>query len=109
MNFHDYQQHSRVFAVYEESSYPFLALAEEAGEFVGIKAKGLRGDDLLARYGSPSALKQAYLKEAGDVLWQLSQCLTELGLSLQDAAELNLKKLEDRLQRGVIKGTGDNR
>ena len=49
------------------------------------------------------------MKEAGDVLWQLSQCLEELDLSMQVVAEMNLKKLEDRQQRGVLKGAGSNR
>ncbi|WP_019406200.1 MazG nucleotide pyrophosphohydrolase domain-containing protein [Stutzerimonas stutzeri] len=109
MNFAEYQRKSRKFAQYAEPVYPFLALPEETGEFVGLIAKASRGDDMEARFGSREQYQEAVLKEAGDVLWQLTQCLTEMGLSLQDAAELNLKKLEDRLQRGVIKGQGDNR
>lgn len=49
------------------------------------------------------------MKEAGDILWQLSQCLKEMNISMQEVAEMNLKKLEDRQQRGVLKGSGDNR
>ncbi len=109
MNFAEYQQKARKFAQYQDEIYPFLGLAEETGEFLGVIAKLKRGDDLVARYGSKEAAREAALKEAGDILWQLSQCLEELEMSLQDAAELNLKKLEDRLQRGVIKGQGDNR
>ena len=54
-------------------------------------------------------LSEAIKKEAGDVLWQLSQCLREYGMSMQEVAEMNLKKLEDRQQRGVLRGFGDNR
>lgn len=109
MNFDEYQKKATEFAQYEETEYPFLALSEEVGEFLGIFAKAYRGDDLLGRYGCKEKLREAVLKEAGDILWQLSQTLKEVNLSLQDAAELNLQKLEDRLARGVIKGAGDNR
>lgn len=109
MNFREYQERARAFAQYQEHCYPFIGLAEEVGEFLGIAAKAARGDDLVKRFGSREALQQHALKEAGDVLWQLSACLNEHGLSLQDAAELNLQKLADRQTRGVIKGSGDNR
>jgi len=32
-----------------------------------------------------------------------------LGLSLQEIAELNIAKLVDRKNRGVLQGSGDNR
>lgn len=109
MNFHEYQEKAREFALYRNESYPFLALAEEVGEFLSVPAKMLRGDDILKRFGTEEAARQHVLKEAGDVLWMLSACLGELDLSLQDAAELNLTKLTDRKARGVLQGSGDNR
>jgi NTP pyrophosphatase (non-canonical NTP hydrolase) len=48
-------------------------------------------------------------KELGDVLWYLSQIATELNLSLEQVAQLNIEKLFDRETRGVIKSEGDNR
>jgi len=45
----------------------------------------------------------------GDVLWYLAQVCTEINLSLDEVAEANIAKLLDRLERGVIKGDGDNR
>lgn len=109
MNFDQYQKRARGFAVYEEQDYPFYALAEETGEFLGLMAKFKRGDDMVARFGSVEGFYEALTKEAGDILWQLSQALSELDISMQEAAELNIKKLEDRMNRGVIKGSGDNR
>ena len=109
MNFADYQEQSKEFAAYEDESYPFIALAEEVGEFLSFAAKMARGDNLEERFGSVAAAREACLKEAGDVLWQLAQCLTEFEMDMQDAAELNIKKLTDRKQRGVIRGSGDNR
>src|SRR5690554_7173711 len=109
MDFEQYQAKAKTFAEYRDELYPFLGLAEEVGEFIGYTAKFARGDDVVRRYGSFEDFEEALLKEAGDVLWQLSQCLEELGLSLQDAAEMNIAKLEDRKARGVIKGQGDTR
>ena len=48
-------------------------------------------------------------KEVGDVLWYLTVFADKLGLSMQDIAAANLEKLASRKQRGVIKGSGDNR
>lgn len=109
MNFDDYQKQAHEFAEYAEGHYPFLGLAEETGEFLGIAAKTARGDDVITRYGSSDKLDGAILKEAGDILWQLSECLTQMNLSLQDAAQMNIAKLTSRKQRGVIKGEGDDR
>lgn len=109
MNFDEYQLEASEFAQYGSARYPFFGLAEEVGEFLGLAAKVERGDDLLKRFGSKEAVTEAFMKEAGDVLWQLSQCLNELGMSLQEVAEMNLYKLRDRMSRGVIKGSGDDR
>lgn len=109
MNFDQYQEKATAFAEYESDAYPFFALPEETGEFLGLVAKAERGDDLVKRYGSIDAYREKLIKEAGDILWQLSQCLKELGISMQEVAETNLTKLADRQARGVIKGVGDDR
>lgn len=109
MNFKEYQEKAGTFAAYDTELYPFFGLTEEVGEFAGLMAKFLRGDDMSKRFGSEEALRMAFVKEAGDVLWQLQQCLTELGLDLQEVAEMNIQKLTDRQARGVIRGAGDDR
>ena len=109
MNFDEYQKQAKKFAVYESAYYPFFGLTEEVGEFIGLAAKLERGDSIKERFGSLDGLREAAMKEAGDILWQLSQCLEELDLSMQVVAEMNLKKLEDRQQRGVLKGAGSDR
>ena len=109
MNFNEYQAKAKYFAEFESYLYPFMALPEETGEFLSLMAKSMRGDNLTERFGSDVAVSEAFLKEAGDILWQLSMCLEALGLSLQEAAEMNIEKLESRKQRGVIKGSGDDR
>lgn len=48
-------------------------------------------------------------KEIGDVLWYLAVFAHGLGLSFDDIATQNLAKLRSRKERGVTKGSGDNR
>ncbi|HEX8763350.1 MAG TPA: nucleoside triphosphate pyrophosphohydrolase family protein [Candidatus Saccharimonadales bacterium] len=48
-------------------------------------------------------------KEIGDVLWYLSIFADLLGLSMNEIAETNVAKLASRRERGVQKGSGDNR
>lgn len=109
MNFKEYQEKAGTFAAYERDEYPFFGLTEEVGEFVGLIAKTYRGDDMVERFGSNEALREAFVKEAGDVLWQLQECLSVLEISLQEVAEMNIQKLTDRQARGVIRGAGDDR
>ncbi|RIH88001.1 nucleoside triphosphate pyrophosphohydrolase family protein [Calidithermus roseus] len=85
--------------------YPTLGLANEAGEVAGKVKKLFRDKGGQIGEIDREALKQ----ELGDVLWYLAQIATELGLSLQEIAEANLDKLFSRLERGQIKGEGDNR
>jgi len=50
------------------------------------------------------ARKKELKKELGDILWYLAQLSTELGLSFDDVACLNIEKLASRKERGVISG-----
>jgi NTP pyrophosphatase (non-canonical NTP hydrolase) len=109
MNFNDYQTKSRKTAGYpaigHEVIYPTLGLVNEAGEVAGKIKKVFRDKD-----GQFSAETRDALKaELGDVLWYLAQVATELDLTLDEIAESNIAKLYDRLERGKIKGEGDNR
>jgi len=54
-------------------------------------------------------LRVGILKEAGDILWELNALLTELGSSMEEAATMNIDKLYDRRERGVLLSEGDNR
>lgn len=109
MTFEEYQKLSRKTAQYpkigENFVYPVLGLTGEAGEVAEKIKKLFRNEN--------GILSQEYkleiAKELGDVLWYLSQISTELDLSLEEVARLNLEKLLDREKRGVIKSQGDNR
>lgn len=109
MNFSDYQTKSRKTAKYPVIGhpviYPTLGLVNEAGEVAGKIKKVFRDKDGQINEETREALKA----ELGDVLWYLAQVATELELSLDDIAEANIAKLMDRLERGEIKGEGDNR
>lgn len=109
MNFNDYQTKSRKTAGYPAIGhpliYPVLGLANEAGEVAGKIKKVFRDKEGHISGETREALKA----ELGDVLWYLAQVATELGLTLDEIAEYNIAKLYDRLERGKIRGDGDNR
>jgi len=109
MNFSEYQDKARRTARYPTIGhgviYPTLGLANEAGEVAGKIKKIFRDKDGVIGDGEREALKS----ELGDVLWYISQVCTELGIRLDEVAEGNISKLLDRLERGKIKGDGDNR
>lgn len=103
MNMNDYQVKASKFAEYEDLLYPIISLGIEAAELADEFAKPLlRGDD-----GDINL--DDVLSEAGDVLWNLANILEDWGLTLSEAAEKNISKLQDRQDRGVIRGSGGNR
>lgn len=109
MNFNEYQTRSRKTAKYTNIGhpviYPILGLVNEAGEVAGKIKKVFRDKEGQISEETREALKA----ELGDVLWYLTQIATELDLSLDEVAESNIAKLYDRLERGKIRGDGDNR
>jgi len=106
MNFKDYQDQASKTAIYKnEIIYPALGLANEAGEVLGKIKKVLRDND-----GDFTPEKREEIgKEIGDVLWYISVLARDLNLSLDAIAQQNLDKLNSRLSRGVLGGSGDNR
>lgn len=104
----EYQEAAKQFACYGQPVYPFFSIGEEAGEVQGKIAKYIRKNKTLPDL-SNEELKAALVKELGDVLWQLSACATELGVTLEDIAVGNLEKLAGRKVRGTLIGEGDDR
>ena len=80
-----------------------MGLLEEAGEVAGVFKRLLRGDY------SPDVATTKLHKELGDILWYLSQIAFDNGFKLSDIAATNIDKLESRLIRHQIMGSGDNR
>jgi NTP pyrophosphatase (non-canonical NTP hydrolase) len=64
---------------------------------------------MVERFGSEDAVQEAVVKELGDILWMLNAVCYEMGTSLEEIANTNIAKLQDRALRNVIKGTGDDR
>lgn len=108
MNANDYQKFTRTTAIYpKESALPYLilGLVSEAGEVAGKYKKVLRDTK-----GVMSDLtKNALIDETADCLWYISEILTELGVSMETAMEINKDKLTNRQTRGTLTGSGDNR
>lgn len=110
MTFDEYQKQALTTA---ENNYdPLMAktiwamgVAGEAGEVVEKWKKivaykeGKVSDDDLAELA----------KELGDVVWYIAVMANSLDLSFDDVMQRNVKKLQDRQKRNVIKGAGDNR
>ena len=106
MTLDEYQKGAMAFAVYPREQglhYAVLLLAEEAGEVAGKLSKSIRDGH------SEEKLKEAIIKELGDVLWAVSAVAKELDVPLNAVGTLNLIKLGDRLARNMLQGSGDNR
>lgn len=108
MTFKEYNLQSSKVLLYPKDIAPlYLALGinGEAGE-VGEKVKKVYRD-LKGEFSDECKLE--IKKEIGDVLWYLNRLCEELGFTLQESAELNIVKLEDRIHRDVLQKSGDNR
>ena len=113
MQINEYQEATLTTAIYPDAgagtirafSYVGLGLAGECGEFCDKLKKVVRDDDGFLQEDR----RQALIGELGDVLWYASQAATELGVDLEEVAIRSLDKLLSRKERGVLKGSGDNR
>ena len=108
MKMADYQTQAGKTAIYDDADvimYPAIALFAEAGEIAGKIQKVMRDSNghFLPEH------RQAIADEAGDCLWNLAALCTDLGFGLEEVAQRNLDKLNSRLTRGVLGGSGDNR
>ncbi len=115
-----YQEKAYTTAAYGQNvEYPFMSLAEEAGEVLGKLGKYVRkndvyvGDAVMAAMNPTQpceiTLREDVIKELGDLQWQLAACCTELGITLEELQQHNLYKLQGRVARGTIEGSGDDR
>jgi len=109
MEFNEYQKFARTTAIYPNIGnnlwYPALGLSGESGE-VAEKIKKLYRDDK----GIVSENKKVEVcKELGDCLWYIASIASELNLTLDDVAEINVLKLSKRVVDNTVHGSGDNR
>ena len=105
MDMTEYQGLAAETAVYQDKLYPITSLIVEAAELADLFIKPyLRGDN-----DGEAPDRDEIIGEAGDVLWNLANMLLDAGITLNEVAEYNLKKLRSRQARGVIQGNGGQR
>lgn len=96
MNFEEYQSEASATALYPRRmsnlEYPTLGLTGEAGEVANIVKKIQRDSGGVITDETRLKLKD----ELGDVLWYISACADELGMTLAEIAEYNVGKLAKR-------------
>lgn len=85
--------------------YTTLGLVSEAGEIAGKVKKIMRDDGLEITEEHRAAIRP----ELGDVLWYTARLAEQIKSWLSDVAAGNLEKLADRLARGKLSGSGDDR
>jgi NTP pyrophosphatase (non-canonical NTP hydrolase) len=106
MNFQQYNARLAVIRVQykldrdKEIVVSTMGLAGETGEVCEIIKKDIRDGNI-----DKTALK----KELGDVLAYLTNIANMYDISLEDVAIANIDKLESRMQRGTLRGSGDDR
>ena len=110
MNFSEYQKKALTTAIVNpdplmDKTIWVMGVAGEAGEIlekwkkiVAYKDGKIEDDDL-----------KELSKELGDVVWYIAVLADSLGLSFDEIIKQNVEKLASRKQRGVQKGSGDNR
>ena len=110
MNFDEYQEKAKSFALTDEKlskrdrmAIWTLGITGESGEVADHLKKALRGDC------SIQDKKEDLIKEIGDVMWYGALLADELGVSLEEVAKININKLSSRKMRGKMMGSGDNR
>lgn len=97
----EYQEKASKTAIYKDKlTYPALGLSGEAGEVANKVKKYMRDGHL-------DTVDLA--KELGDVLWYVAMVANDIDFDLSQIAELNIQKLNSRMERGTIQGSGDNR
>ena len=78
-----------------------LGIVGEAGEIAEKVKKQIRDGKAVS--------KLDMIKELGDVVFYITALANHYGSDLDAVLECNVEKLNDRQERGVLKGSGDNR
>jgi NTP pyrophosphatase (non-canonical NTP hydrolase) len=109
LEFDTYERRAMKTAIYPNRGdnliYPTLGLCGESGEIAEKLKKLIRDKDGVV----DEEWKKGMARELGDVLWYITAIATELDITLEEVAYMNLDKLESRKDRGMLHGSGDNR
>lgn len=115
MDMEEYQATAMQTAIYPDALiYPMLGLQGEVGELSEKLKKFFRDNDYEVQMEDcveemPAQLRYEMALECGDILWYLTAISSDLGYSLEEIASLNLEKLEGRVSRNTLRGSGDFR
>lgn len=108
MELNEYQNQAAKTAIFPHDTditYLALALCGEAGELADKVKKIIRDCDGIFTNDDYDALAL----ELGDALWYAANLARAIDYTLDEVAELNLNKIQNRLLRGKLHGSGDNR
>ena len=111
----EYQESCLDTAIYPHSVvYPAMGLASEAGEVNGLVKKLVRDEGMPldiddAEIALSADTRRELAKELGDCLYYIAVLADDIGYTLEEVAVINLGKLQSRMARGRITGSGDNR
>jgi NTP pyrophosphatase (non-canonical NTP hydrolase) len=86
-------------------NYPTMGLCGESGEVAEKVKKVYRDNKGIFTHDKAEEIA----KELGDVLWNLAVLSHEMGFKLSDVAQMNVDKLNSRIERNTLHGNGDNR
>ena len=111
LSLNDYQEKAWSYALpsAKDISYLFLGLTGEVGELCSAQAKWIRDNPTTTDSELWENKQEMLKKELGDILWFVAGIARNYYWNLEDIAQMNLNKLEDRKNRNVIQGSGDNR
>lgn len=120
MTLKDYQEKAMTTCMPSSAnfSYMLINLVGEVGEFASKVAKHIRKENIYIGGSANNLIPEIpyeewlihdreLMKEAGDILWQLSGLCTVMDWSLEEIAKMNLDKLAARKAVGTIDGNGD--
>lgn len=107
----DYQEKAWSYALpsAKNAFYLFPGIAAEVGELCGVQAKFVRDNPISTDLFLWEKKQEMLKKELGDILWFVAGIASNYQWKLEDIAKMNIDKLEDRRQRNMIQGSGDNR
>lgn len=107
LTLNEYQKKCLTTAIYPNDgqvSYLALAICGEAGELADKVKKIIRDKN----GNADDTDKKELALELGDVFWYTANLAKVLGFDLSEIVELNIKKIESRVKRGTLHGSGDN-
>lgn len=119
----DYEEFTETTDISDHDLQFYLdGMSEEHGELFGVFKRMRRGDygeEIKKQFKQGFPLYQIIhtnhdilidiFKELGDHHWYETRFIQELGYSWKDVEELNMNKLDKRIETKTLMGKGDNR